>query len=72
MNNKLIVHGTEISVTTIDDKDYISLTDMLTETFSSPTGCETETQLNFSGYGNRSTTRILIMANSPQLEVRLV
>ena len=29
MNNKLIVHGTEISVTTIDDKDYISLTDML-------------------------------------------
>ena len=29
MNNKLIVHRTEISVTTIDDKDYISLTDML-------------------------------------------
>ena len=29
MNNKLIVHGAEISVTTIDDKDYISLTDML-------------------------------------------
>ena len=29
MNNKLIVHGTEISVTTIDDKDYISLTDMV-------------------------------------------
>ena len=29
MNNKLIVHGTEITVTTIDDKDYISLTDML-------------------------------------------
>ena len=29
MNNKLIVHGTEIAVTTIDDKDYISLTDML-------------------------------------------
>ena len=75
MNNKLIVHGTEISVTTIDDKDYISLTDMLRAKdgdFSSPTGCETETQLNFSGYGNRSTTRILIMANSPQLEVRLV
>lgn len=29
MNNKLIVNGAEISVTTIDDKDYISLTDML-------------------------------------------
>ena len=68
MNNKLIVHGTEISVTTIDDKDYISLTDMLRAKdgdFSSPTGCGTETQLNSSGYGNRSTTRILIMANSP-------
>ena len=71
MNNKLIVHGTEIAVTTIDDKDYISLTDMLKETFLSLTGCETETQSNFLGYGNRSTTRILIMANSPQLEVRL-
>ena len=29
MNNKLIVHGIEISVITIDDKDYIFLTDML-------------------------------------------
>ena len=29
MNNKLMVNGAEISVTTIDDKDYISLTDML-------------------------------------------
>ena len=29
MSNKLMVNGAEISVTTIDDKDYISLTDML-------------------------------------------
>ena len=29
MNNKLMVNGAEISVTTIEDKDYISLTDML-------------------------------------------
>ena len=29
MNNKLIVNGAEISVTTIDDKDFISLPDML-------------------------------------------
>ena len=41
MNGKIIVNGAEITVTTIDDKDYISL------------------------------TLILIMANSPQLEVRL-
>lgn len=29
MSGKLIVSGAEITVTTIDDKDYISLTDML-------------------------------------------
>ena len=29
MNGKIIVNGAEITVTTIDDKDYISLTDML-------------------------------------------
>ena len=29
MSGKMIVRGAEISVTTIDDKDYISLTDML-------------------------------------------
>jgi len=29
MSGKLIVNGAEITVTTIDDKDYISLTDML-------------------------------------------
>ena len=29
MSNKLMVNGAEISVTTIDAKDYISLTDML-------------------------------------------
>lgn len=29
MNNKIVVNGAEITVTTIEDKDYISLTDML-------------------------------------------
>ena len=29
MNGKIVVNGAEITVTTIDDKDYISLTDML-------------------------------------------
>lgn len=29
MKNKLVVNGAEISVTRFDDKDYISLTDML-------------------------------------------
>lgn len=29
MNGKIVVNGAEITVTTIDDKDYIALTDML-------------------------------------------
>lgn len=29
MSGKLIVNGAEITVTTIEEKDYISLTDML-------------------------------------------
>ena len=28
MNGKIVVNGAEITVTTIEDKDYISLTDM--------------------------------------------
>ena len=41
MNNKIVVNGAEITVTTIEDKDYISLTDMLkakAATSSSRTG----------------------------------
>ena len=29
MNGKIVVNGAEITVTTIDDKAYMSLTDML-------------------------------------------
>ncbi len=29
MSSKLIVSGAEVTITTIDDRDYISLTDML-------------------------------------------
>ena len=29
MNGKIVVNGAEITVTTIDDKDHIFLTDML-------------------------------------------
>ena len=67
MNNKLMVNGAEISVTTIDDKDYISLTDMLKAkaTSSSLIGFGIGIPLNFLAFGSRSTTRILIMANSP-------
>ena len=68
MSSKLIVSGAEITVTTIDDRDYISLTDMRKqrmETSLSRIGCGIETQLSFLVSGNRFTTQILIMANSP-------
>ena len=29
MNGKIVANGAEITVTTIEDKDYMSLTDML-------------------------------------------
>ncbi len=29
MNGKIVVNGAEITATTIEDKDYMSLTDML-------------------------------------------
>ena len=40
MNGKIVVNGAEITVTTIEDKDYISLTDTKPKTviFLSPTG----------------------------------
>ena len=75
MNNKLIVHGTEISVTTIDDKDYISLTDMLRAKdgdFFISDWLRNRNTVEFLGIWEQIHNRILIMANSPQLEVRLV
>ena len=59
MNNKLMVNGAEISVTTIEDKDYISLTDMLKakrwRLFSFQTGCAIGTRSSSLAFGSRST-----------------
>ena len=74
MNGKIIVNGAEITVTTIDDKDYISLTDMLKAKdgdFFISDWLRNRNTVEFLGIGSRYTTLILIMANSPQLEVRL-
>ena len=67
MNNKLMVNGAEISVTTIEDKDYISLTDMLKAKdgdFFISDWLRNRNTVELA-FGSRSTIRILIMANSP-------
>ena len=68
MTNQIFVNGTQITVTTIEDKDYISLTDMIKAKdgdFLFRIDCATEIRLNFQAYGNRCITLVLIMANSP-------
>ena len=72
-NKTIIVKGVEITIIKQYDNDYISITDMLklkTVIFLSPIGSETATQLSSLAFGKVSATRILIMANLPQLEVR--
>jgi hypothetical protein len=62
------VQGTAISILSEKDGDYISLTDMLKakEVISSfRTGSEIAIRWSFWEFGSRSSTRILIMANSP-------
>jgi len=57
-----------VTVLSYKDEDFISITDMLKAKdgdFFISDGCETATPSSFWGSGNPSTTRILIMANSP-------
>ena len=65
---KLVVDSTEITILKIEDKDCISLTDMIKAKdgdFSFQIGYVTGIQLNFQEFGNRYIARFLIMANSP-------
>ena len=67
-NEKLVVDSTEITILKIEDKDCISLTDMIKAKdgdFSFQIGYVTGIQLNFQEFGNRYIARFLIMANSP-------
>lgn len=55
------------------NKEYISLIDILKAKegdFLFPIGFVTEIQLNILEFGKVFTTPILIMANSPQIEVK--
>ena len=62
------VKGRKITIITVGNEDYISITDMLKAKdgdFLSPIGCETETPLSFWVFGKVFTIPILIMANMP-------
>jgi hypothetical protein len=72
---KIKVKGTEISVITINNNDYISLTDMLKAKdgdFFISDWLRNRNTVEFLGIWEKSITQILIMANSPQLKVRPV
>ncbi|MCD8162265.1 MAG: KilA-N domain-containing protein [Synergistaceae bacterium] len=66
---KLIVDGQEISLTTIDSKDYISLTDMVKAKdgdFFISDWLRNRNTIEFLGiWEHIYTTLLLIMANSP-------
>lgn len=59
-NKKIQVEGIEITILFDNDKEYISLTDML-----KAKGYATETQLSILEYGKLFTIPVLIMADSP-------
>ena len=65
---KIIVQEKEITILTVENEDYISLTDMLKAKdgdFLFQIGLEIEILLNILEFGRRFITQILIMANSP-------
>ena len=68
MGKSVEVQGTEISIMTHDDKDFISLTDMLKAKdgdFFISDWLRNRNTVEFWVFGNRYTIPILIMANSP-------
>jgi hypothetical protein len=70
----IVVQGTEISVTSKNNNDYISLTDMLKpkmEISLLQISRGIEILWNFLVYEKVCITLILTMANSPQLKVNL-
>lgn len=71
---KIKVQNTEVTVITYNDKDYISLTDMVRNMETVPSllksGCVTRIPSSFWAYGRRCTIRILIPPNSRELKTR--
>lgn len=74
---KIIVQKKEITVVTVEDKDYISLTDMANAKESESRaadiikiGCATAIRSNFLGHGKWFTTPILKWSNLTTLSQR--
>ena len=70
--SKIIVKETEITVIQIYDEDYICLTDMLKAKdgdFFVTDWLRNRNTLEYIGIWEQITIPILIMANSPQLEI---
>lgn len=71
---KIKVQNTEVTVITYNDKDYISLTDMVRNMENGPALIEkwlrNKNTVEFLPYGRRCTIRILIPPNSRELKTR--
>lgn len=71
MAKEVTVKGVEIRYATFNDANYICLTDMMkAKDGDFFIGYAIATRWNISAFGSRYTIRILIMANSPQLEAK--
>ena len=69
---KITVLTTDINVVSINNEDYICITDMLKAKdgdFFISDWLRNRNTLNTSVYGSGCITQDLIMANSPQLEI---
>ena len=71
---KIKVQNTEVTVITYNDKDYISLTDMVRNMENGPALIEkwlrNKNTVEFLGIWGRCTIRILIPPNSRELKTR--
>lgn len=71
---KIKVQNTEVTVITYNDKDYISLTDMVRNMENGPALIEkwlrNKNTVEFLGIWRRCTIRILIPPNSRELKTR--
>ena len=66
---KINVKGTDIAVISIDEKDYISLTDMVGNIENGLALIEKWLRLNLLVYGKKCIIRILIPPNSRELKM---
>ena len=69
---KIIVQNIEVNVTKVNNEDYICLTDIIKAKDGNFFVTDWLRYRKTLEYGRIFTIRILIMANSPQLEIKQV